>query len=184
MLEDEVKKIKKRPAKKITKIRLKNIGLYYLERFESSVENLRQVLLKRVAKYSFENPEYDSTEAKTWIEEILVDFERYGYLDDNRFAELKVRDYLLAGKSARYIKAKLKLKGIAEGAVERILEQQEYDPEELALKLAKKRRIGPYRADAQARILNKQKDLAILLRAGFDYAVAQKVLEIEEENWD
>ena len=41
MVEDEAKKIQRRPAKKVTKTRLKNIGLYYLERFESSVDNLR-----------------------------------------------------------------------------------------------------------------------------------------------
>ncbi len=52
VLEDEVKKIQRRPAKKITKLRLKNIGLYYLERFESSVDNLRQVLMRRVNDYA------------------------------------------------------------------------------------------------------------------------------------
>ena len=45
---------KRRPAKKITPQRLKNIGLYYLQRFESSVENLRQVLHRRVDVYAKE----------------------------------------------------------------------------------------------------------------------------------
>ncbi|MFR2532193.1 MAG: RecX family transcriptional regulator, partial [Alphaproteobacteria bacterium] len=102
MVEDEAKKIQRRPAKKVTKTRLKNIGLYYLERFESSVDNLRQVLTKRVNDYAFQNPGYDKSEALGWIEELLADFERYGYLNDSRYAELKIRDYLAAGKSARY----------------------------------------------------------------------------------
>ncbi len=176
VLEDEVKKIQRRPAKKITKLRLKNIGLYYLERFESSVGNLRQVLMRRVNDYAYQNPGYDTSEALGWIEELLADFERYGYLNDNRFAELKIRDYLAAGKSARYIKGKLLQKGISEDETERLLAEQEYNPEELALKLAKKKKIGPFRGDETARKEYRQKDLAVLVRAGFDYAVAQKVL--------
>ena len=140
VLEDEVKKIQRRPAKKITKLRLKNIGLYYLERFESSVGNLRQVLMRRVNDYAYQNPGYDTSEALGWIEELLADFERYGYLNDNRFAELKIRDYLAAGKSARYIKGKL------------------------------------FRWVETARKEYLHNDFAVLVRAGFDYAVAQKVL--------
>lgn len=176
VLEDEVKKIQRRPAKKITKLRLKNIGLYYLERFESSVDNLRQVLMRRVNDYAYQNPGYDKSEAVAWIEELLADFERYGYLNDSRYAELKIRDYLAAGKSARYIKGKLLQKGISEDEADTLLAEQEYDPEELALKLAKKKKIGPFRRDEAARREYRQKDLAVLVRAGFDYVVAQKVL--------
>lgn len=176
MVEDEAKKIQRRPAKKVTKTRLKNIGLYYLERFESSVDNLRQVLTKRVNDYAFQNPGYDKSEALGWIEELLADFERYGYLNDSRYAELKIRDYLAAGKSARYIKGKLLQKGIGEDEAERLLAEQDYSPEELALRLAKKKKIGPFRADEETRRENRRKDLAVLVRAGFDYAVAQKVL--------
>ena len=127
MVEDEAKKIQRRPAKKVTKTRLKNIGLYYLERFESSVDNLRQVLTKRVNDYAFQNPGYDKSEALGWIEELLADFERYGYLNDSRYAELKIRDYLAAGKSARYIKGKLLQKGIGEDEAERLLAEQDYN---------------------------------------------------------
>lgn len=140
MVEDEAKKIQRRPAKKVTKTRLKNIGLYYLERFESSVDNLRQVLTKRVNDYAFQNPGYDKSEALGWIEELLADFERYGYLNDSRYAELKIRDYLAAGKSARYIKGKLLQKGIGEDEAERLLAEQDYNPEELALRLQRRKK--------------------------------------------
>ena len=82
---------RRKPQKKITPQRLKNIGLYYLKRFESSVENLRSVLLRRVNKYACENPEFDKQQAYQWVEDVLTEFERLHYLDDNRFAEIKVR---------------------------------------------------------------------------------------------
>ena len=66
------KPIKKKNLKKITKQRLKNIALYYLKRFESSVENLRQVLKRRTNDYSYNNPDFDKNEAYIWIEKYAV----------------------------------------------------------------------------------------------------------------
>lgn len=178
------KPIKKKNLKKITKQRLKNIALYYLKRFESSVENLRQVLKRRTNDYAYQNPEFNKNEAYTWIEEILSDFQKLKYLDDNRYADIKIRSYLNAGKPARYIKIKLQQKGISEYLIDDILSEQSFNPFEMALKLAKKKKIGPYRKDEELRKANRQKDLATIVRAGFDYDVACEVIStnIYEEN--
>ena len=64
---------KPKALRKITKQRLKNIGLYYLKRFESSEDNLRQVLRRRVNDYAYYNPDFNKTEAYGWIEEVLSD---------------------------------------------------------------------------------------------------------------
>lgn len=167
---------RRKPAKKITPQRLKNIGLYYLKRFESSVENLRSVLQKRVNAYARENPDFNKQEAYGWVEDVLSEFERLHYLDDSRFTEIKVRSYLAAGKPARYIKNKLREKGIAESQIEAVIEEQEYNPYEMALKLAKRKKIGPFRADDEERRINRQKDMGTLVRAGFDYDVVCEVL--------
>ena len=169
-------KPKKRPLRKITPQRLRNIALYYLKRFESSVDNLRGVLQKRVLAYVRENPEFNRNEAFQWIEDILADFERLHYLDDNRFTEIKVRSYLAAGKPARYIKTKLRAKGINENAIDDVLAEQEYNPTEMALKLAKRKKIGPFRPDEESRKLNRQKDMGTLVRAGFDFDTVSEVL--------
>ena len=178
------KPIKKKNLKKITKQHLKNIALYYLKRFESSVENLRQVLKRRTNDYAYQNPEFNKNEAYTWIEEILSDFQKLKYLDDNRYADIKIRSYLNAGKPARYIKIKLQQKGISEYLIDDILSEQSFNPFEMALKLAKKKKIGPYRKDEELRKANRQKDLATIVRAGFDYDVACEVINtnIYEEN--
>lgn len=168
-------------AKKITKQRLKNVALYYLQRFESSRGNLQKVLMKRITEYAYQNPDYDKSEALEWVEELLNDFEGYGYINDGRYAEIKIRDYVNAGKSLRYIQGKLQQKGIDTNVVENILEEQEYDAWEVALKFAKKKRIGPYRLDDENRSENRQKDMGALVRAGFDYDVTTKVLDYELE---
>lgn len=175
---DEQKTFKRRAQKKITPQRLKNIGLYYLQRFESSVENLRGVLRRRVDAYAKENPEWCKNEAYEWIEDILAEFERLHYLDDERFAQMKVRNYLNAGKPARYICIKLRQKGISETKINNILAEQEYNPLQMALKLAKRKKIGPYRPEEQRREF-RQKDMGTLVRAGFDYDVVCEVLNMD-----
>lgn len=169
----------KKALRKITPQRLKNIALYYLKRFESSVDNLRQVLRRRVNDYARRTPDFNKHEAYQWIEDILNDFQRLRYLDDDRYARLKVQNYLAAGKPERYIKTKLCQKGIKADEISRLVGESEYNPEEMALKIARKKRIGPFRPDEQSRRENRQKDMAALIRAGFDYDVVCTVLGAE-----
>ena len=178
---DKAQKTRRRTIKKITPQRLKNIGLYYLQRFESSVENLRGVLRRRVDAYAKENPAWYKNEAYEWIEDILAEFERLHYLDDERFAQMKVRNYLNAGKPARYISIKLRQKGISETKINNILAEQEYNPLQMALKLAKRKKIGPYRPQEQRREF-RQKDMGTLVRSGFDYDVVCEVLNMDFED--
>lgn len=180
MAEENIIQKKVKVLRKITPQRLKNIALYYLKRFESSVANLRSVLQRRVNDYAYQNKEFDRGEAYQWIEDILADFQRYGYLNDSRYAEVKVKDYMSAGKSVRYIKGKMREKGIDEEILSALLEDQEYDEFEAALKLAKKKHIGPFRTDEEARFENRQKDMGTLVRAGFSYDVVQRVVGYEE----
>lgn len=171
---------RRKPQKKITPQRLKNIGLYYLKRFESSVENLRSVLHRRIDAYARENPEWNKQEAYQWTEDVLAEFERLHYLDDARFAEIKVRNYLSAGKPERYIQNKLRAKGIDDAQIESVLAEEEYNPLEMALRLAKRKKIGPYRTPETRREF-RQKDMGVLVRAGFDYDTVCEVLNYMPE---
>ena len=177
----EVSEISKKSKilRKMTPQRIKNIGLYYLKRFETSVVNLRNMLRRRVNDYAYRVPEFNKAEAYEWIEQLLEEFQRVGYLNDNRYAEMKIKSYMVAGKSPRYIKGKLKEKGIDDNLVEKIIDEQGFEPFDAALKLARKKRIGPYSSNEELRKERRSKDLAILVRAGFDYDVAIKVLETE-----
>jgi len=60
------------------------------------------------------------------------------------------------------------------------LEPDHADPElTAAIKLARRRRLGPY-ADPHKREATLKKDLATLPRAGFSYDMAKKVIEAED----
>ena len=166
--------VKKR--KKMTSARLKNIALYYLQRFDSSAENLRQVLWRRVLNNARENPDFDKEAAACWIEEIISLFERVGYLNDRRYAETKISAFLAAGKPERYIRLKMCEKGVAEEVVNDILSARETDEEGAAVNFARKKKIGPFREDEEKRRACRQKDLATMVRAGFEYDLAKKII--------
>ena len=172
-------KTKKNGTKIPTKTRLKNIALYYLERFESSENSLADVLKRRVDKYVFENKDYNPEQAYEWIREIVDECVKQNYVNDERFATFKISSYLKAGKSRRYIEQKLKLKGIDDRIISKIFDETEYSEYDTALDFARKKKICAFRKDTTSRLANRQKDLATLVRAGFSYDVAKDVLDAE-----
>lgn len=173
-------KTKKSAPKKPTKARLRNIALYYLERFETSEDNLRAVLRRRIDKYAFFDKEYNPLEAYGWVDEVVEECAKHNFVNDERFAGFKINSYLNAGKPRRYIEQKLKAKGIDEQTISYLFDNTDYSELDTALSFAKKKKIGRFRADEETRTANRQKDLATLIRAGFDFEVAKEVLEVQE----
>jgi len=168
----------KKTAPKIpTKARLRNIALYYLERFESSEDNLRKVLRRRIDKYAFVDKNYNPEQAYLWVDEVIEECLKHNFVNDERFAEFKINDYLRLGKPKRYIEQKLKQKGIDDKIISRIFAENEYSEYDIALNFAKKKKLGYFCENEEKRIANRQKDLATMVRAGFDYDVAKKVID-------
>lgn len=169
-------KTKKSQPKIPTKVRLRNIALYYLERYETSVDNLRNVLRKRIDKYAFVNKDYSPEQAYQWVEEIIKECVSHNFVSDERFTEFKINSYLRSGKSRRYIEQKLKAKGIEEQIVHRAFDNTEYSEYDTALNFARKKKIACFRANKSERKEMRQKDLAAFLRAGFGYDIALEFL--------
>ena len=149
--------------KKITPQRLKNIALYYLDRFDASSEKLKSVLMRRIQKATLAGDEVP-LEAKKWVDEVVVDMQRLGYVNDRRFCENKMHQYLNAGKSNRYIVGKLCEAGIDSDMIQSFLPDDELAQARI---FVHKKHLGD----------DYQKDLAKLARAGFSYDIAQKVLK-------
>lgn len=167
-------------VKKITQKRLENIALYYLERYESSSQKLKNVLLRRIARSKMQQIEVDE-EAAVWVDEIIKKMQDLGYVNDTRYAENQWRILSASGKSVHYICQKLKMAGINESAIENLLQNQEETTSDMDLKAAqnliKKRKLGKYHTSSEVRKQMFQKDLAILGRAGFSYEIARQALE-------
>ncbi|HYD68683.1 regulatory protein RecX [Azospirillum sp.] len=174
----------RRPPKRVTPQYLENAALHYLERFASSSANLRRVLMRRVDR-SVQEHGTDREEAARWVDDLLARYQRSGLLDDAGYARMKAESLHRRGASTRAIREKLAAKGVArdavDGALDRVREDVEGGDLDLAaaLALARRRRLGPYRAP-ESRAAFRDKDLAALGRAGFAYEIARRVVDAED----
>ena len=178
-------------AKQITQKRLMNVALYYLGRYESSSENLRRLLKRKILRAQMKGAAIPA-EANVWIESVVKEVIRLGYVDDRRFALSVTEKYGKAGKSQNYIRQKLAQAGISAELQRDVLSETNVSAEgtelEAALLLVKKKKLGSFRPEKD-RPLFRKKDMAVLARAGFSYQTAVKALgesasEEDENVWD
>jgi regulatory protein len=107
------------------------VGLYYLERYASSAENFRRVLMRRVER-SARAHDTDRDEGAEVIDGIIQRFKEWGYLDDKAYAEMRVGSLFRRGTSRRGIRYQLSMKGVSEDAIDAALEtvfENEVDPD-------------------------------------------------------
>ena len=172
----------KRPTRPITAKYLQNAATFYLERYPSTAEGLRRVLERRVARARMADaPIVENVERV--IAEMVAKFVAAGVIDDKAFAQTKARALHRRGTSNRLTRQKLKLAGIDGDTLDQAMagldQELDTDPRQrewkAATALARRRRLGPYRA--KDRKDHRNRDLAAMARAGFDYDLAKKVID-------
>lgn len=178
-------KAKPRIPRTITPGRLANIALHYLERYASSSENLKRVLERRVFKASLFHEDLDVDVAKGWIDDLIKRYQGAGLLNDLSYAEIRARSLMARGTATRVIRMKLLEKGVDADTIAQALQTltDEHPEPELAaaIKLARRRRLGPY-SDPAKREDHKDKHLAAMARAGFSYDMAQRIIECDDKD--
>jgi len=169
-----------RPA---TKERLHRAALHYLERFSSSSENLRRVLMRRVDR-SARLHDTDPEQGAHWVDKIVERFVASGLLNDRVYAEGRAQSLLRRGSPPAFIRRSLRAKGVGDLDIDAALETLEDENEnvewEAALAYAKRRRLGRFRlrdVPAEQAQDRARRDLAAMGRAGFGPDLARKVLQ-------
>ncbi|HIJ39335.1 MAG TPA: regulatory protein RecX [Rhodospirillaceae bacterium] len=175
----------KSPVKAITQAYLEKVAMRYLERYSASTASLRRVLLRRV-EGAVRLGLSDGVAEALMVEPLILRLQAMGLLDDFRYAEGKAASLLGRGRSMRAIRHYLQDRGVAAENIDPVLsglaaEDEEGSPDlQAARNYARKRRLGPHRPGSE-RSLHRLRDLAALGRAGFSWAVAQAVIDAEEE---
>tara|TARA_Y100000768_G_scaffold35624_1_gene23321 strand:+ start:611 stop:1171 length:561 start_codon:yes stop_codon:yes gene_type:complete len=159
---------------------LKDIAYSYLEKYNPSKQQLKVYLLKKyLTKIKGSN---SKKEVSKIIDEIVVSLEKNKILNDELYSDSKARMFLRRGYSLNKINQSLRNKGIDAKYIKQSLDkikEKEIEPDFVsALKLCKRRRIGPLRPNANREIFYK-KDMGILARGGFSYDLSKRVLELE-----
>ena len=159
---------------------LRDLAYSYLERYSPSKQQLKVHLLK---KYLTKIKGTKSKkEVSNIIDEIILGLERNKILNDELYSDSKARMFLRIGYSLNKINQSLRNKGIETKYIKQSIDkikEDEIEPDFVsALKLCKRRRIGPLRPDANRELFFK-KDMGILARGGFSYELSKRVLDLE-----
>ena len=180
--ETRPRKGRRRP-RRATAEHLRNWALHYLERYAASSAHLRRLMQVKLERSRAAHGA-EATAGADALEALIGRLQSMGLLDDAAFARGRARALHRRGSSARAIRAALAQKGVAAETVETALAALAEEAEEpelaAALAYARRRRLGPYRADASQRAALRERDLAALGRRGFGYEVARRVIEAED----
>ena len=159
---------------------LEQAAFAYLERYASSAENLRRVLMRRIERAARAEA-ITREEGRARIDALIAQLEANRLLDDKQYAEARARSLSRQGRSSARIAQRLAAKGVnaeaAKAAVGAVIEDGHSDLR-AALALARRRRLGPFRAKAD-RKERRGRDMAVLGRAGFSFEIARKVIDAE-----
>ena len=159
---------------------LKDLAYGYLEKYSPSKQQLKVFLLK---KYLTKIKGTKSKKEVTLIiDEIVSNLEKNKILNDELYSDSKARMFLRRGYSLNKINQSLRNKGIESEYIKQSIEkikENEIEPDFVsALKLCKRRRIGPLRPEANRELFYK-KDMGILARGGFSYELSKRVLDLD-----
>ena len=158
---------------------IRNFSYSYLEKYNPSKQQLRTYLFKKLIK---KNQKISSKkEIFNLIDTVISSLVDQKLLSDKYYSDAKSKALLKRGYSLNKIRYNLIKKGIDEKHIKASIskiKENESDPDFFsAIKICKRRRIGPCREEAN-RSLYYKKDISILARSGFSYETSKRVLEI------
>ena len=155
---------------------LRDLAYSYLEKYSPSKQQLKVYLLKKyLTKIKGSKSKKEVTAI---IDEIVLHLEKNKILNDEMYSDSKARGY-----SLNKINQTLRNKGVDNKfitqSINKIKEDQIEPDFVSAVKLCRRRRIGPLRPDANREIFYK-KDMGILARGGFSFELSKRVLDLEK----
>ena len=164
---------------------LKDLAYSYLEKYSPSKQQLKVYLLK---KYLTKIKGTKSKkEVSSIIDEVIKNLEKNRIINDELYSDSKARMFLRRGYSLNKINQSLRHKGIdskyIKQSIDKIKEDQIEPDFVSALKLCKRRRIGPLRPQVNRELFYK-KDMGILARGGFSFDLSKRVLNLDIDEFN
>ena len=174
----------KRKTLQVTVDEMRNFALAYVEKYAPSKQQLRTYLLKKYLKLSV--PNVKKQDVTNLIDIVLSDLEKNKFINDKFYSESKAKSMIRRGSSINKIRNYLIGKGVNDefikDTVNKINEDNSDQDFFSAIKICKKKRIGPARIDDNRPLFYK-KDISLLARNGFDFETSKKVIELKKDDY-
>ena len=163
---------------------MQNFSLTNIEKYAPSKQQLRTYLLKKYLKSKI--PNINKKNITDLIDVVLQDLEKKKFLNDKFYSNSKAKSLLNRGSSINKIRYYLLSKGVntqyISETIDKIKETNEDQDFFSAIKICKKKRIGPARNDSNRPLFYK-KDIGVLARAGFDFETSKKIMDLDSSEY-
>ena len=174
----------KKKTLEVTVDEMRKFALTYVEKYAPSKQQLRTYLLKKYLKLSV--PNVKKQDVTDLIDIVLSDLEKSKFINDKFYSESKARSMIHRGNSINKIRNYLIGKGINDNYIKETVNKIQNDNIDQdffsAIKICKKKRIGPARAEDNRPLFYK-KDISLLARNGFDFETSKKVMELLKDDY-
>tara|TARA_Y100001970_G_scaffold289362_1_gene419475 strand:- start:1086 stop:1649 length:564 start_codon:yes stop_codon:yes gene_type:complete len=174
----------KKKTLKVTVEEMRNFALTYVEKYAPSKQQLKTYLLKKYLKLSV--PDVKKKDVNNLIDVVLSDLEKSKFINDKFYSESKAKSMIQRGNSINKIRNYLIVKGInnefIKDTINKITDENSEQDFFSAIKICKKKRIGPARTENNRSLFYK-KDISLLARNGFDFETSKKVMDIEKDDY-
>jgi len=174
----------KKKTLKVTVEEMRNFAFAYVEKYAPSKQQLKTYLLKKYLKSSV--PNVKKKDVSDLIDIVLTDLEKNRFINDKFYSDSKAKSMIQRGSSINKIRSYLIGKGInsefIKDTVNKIQDENSDQDFFSAIKICKKKRIGPSRTQDNRSLFYK-KDISLLARNGFDFETSKKVMEIEKDDF-
>ena len=168
----------------ITVEEMRSFAFNYIENYAPSKQQLKIYLLKKYIKTSI--PNVKKQDIKNLIDIVLSDLEKNKFINDRFYSGSKARSMIQRGNSINKIRNYLIGKGIKDevikDTVNEITEKNSDQDFFSAIKICKKKKIGPARTEDNRSLFYK-KDISLLARNGFDFETSKKVMDIKKDDY-
>ena len=163
---------------------MRNFSFAYIEKYAPSKQQVKTYLLKKYLKANI--PTVNKSNITDLINVVLEDLEKTKFINDKFYSSSKAKSLIQRGCSINKIRNYLLSNGINNKYVTKTLDEIKANNEDQdffsAIKLCKKKRIGPARNENNRPLFYK-KDIGILARSGFDFETSKKVMDIEKDEY-
>jgi len=174
----------KKKTLEVTVEEMRNFAFTYVEKYAPSKQQLKTYLLKKYLKASV--PNVKKQDITNLIDIVLSDLEKNRFINDKFYSESKAKSMIQRGSSINKIRSYLIGKGINDkfitDTVKNIRDQNSDQDFFSAIKICKKKRIGPARTEDNRPLFYK-KDISLLARNGFDFETSKKVMDIKKDDF-
>ena len=168
----------------VTVDEMRNFAFAYIEKYAPSKQQLKTYLLKKYMKFSASDVR--KNDVNRLIDLVLSDLEKNKFINDKFYSESKAKIMVQRGNSINKIRNYLIGKGIQDNFIKETVEKIKDDNSDQdffsAIKVCKKKRIGPARTEDNRSLFYK-KDISLLARNGFDFETSKKVMDIRKDEY-